>query len=77
LTFAADLKVAIEAISDSKLLSGADYCDMRTISDKNAGLTGSDKDQAILALIDIDTSSCIEEEDVALLTVRYLKLLHL
>lgn len=69
--------MAIEAISDSKLLSGADYCDMRTISDKNAGLTGSDKDQAILALIDIDTSSCIEEEDVALLTVRYLKLLHL
>ena len=68
--------MAVDAISHSKLLSSADDSSVLTVSNEDTGLTGSNKNETVLAVINIDTSCCIEETNGALLAVGYLKLLH-
>lgn len=67
----------MEAISNSELLSGTYHVHVLAVSDENAGFAGTDKDIAEFTLIDVDAGCWIEEEDVALLAIGDLELLHM
>ena len=67
----------MKAISNSELLSRTYHVHMLTISDKDTGFTSTYEDITEFALIDVDAGCWIEEEDVALLAVGDLELLHM
>lgn len=77
LRVAAECEEAVGAVPDSELLGGADYCGGVAVADEDTGLAGSHEDCAVLALVDVYAGGGVEEQDAALLTVRYLELLHL
>ena len=69
--------MAIDTISNSELLSRTNNSSMDTISNEYTCLACSNKDCTIFTFIYIDAGSCIEQSYCTLLTVRYLKLLHM
>ena len=68
--------MAVDAVSHSELLGGANNYTVSAVPHEHASLTGPHKNSAELALVDVDTGSRIEKTNSALLTVRYLELLH-
>ncbi len=77
LALAEDGEVAVGAVPDPELLGGAEHSEELAVADEDAGLARSDEDVAVLALIHIDAGRSVQKVYVALLAVRYLKLLHL
>jgi hypothetical protein len=47
-----------------------------TVSDENTGLRRTDEYVTVLARVYVDTSIRVEKEDIALLAIRNLELLH-
>ena len=76
LTLTKNSEIAIKWVPDAKLLGNRNYIYTLAVSDKNTWLWRADENVAVLAGIYIHTGVWIEQENIALLTIRYLELLH-
>jgi hypothetical protein len=77
LTLAIQRKGAVIALEGPELLGGGDEGDSLAISNEDGGLAWGDKDEAILAIVDVEIGRNIEDEEGAVATSIYIVLLFL
>lgn len=76
LALAPQIEVTMRAVSHSKLLGQAHNIHVMAVSNEQTGFRWSHEYGAIFTIVDEYPSRGIEYVNLALLTVRYLKLLH-